>query len=92
MKISDFGPGPKFACNFPDCKVTGPADKMWNVKGTNVILCTQHSHEARKHGKFVYRLSVTLTFLQEKEEKAKHFFASVAELSRKPGGRGSDRR
>lgn len=88
MKVSDFGTGPKFACKFTSCKVTGPPDKMWNVKNTSTILCGEHSHEARTRGLKTFRLSATLDFLREKEEKADHFFASFQEVAHGPRERG----
>lgn len=81
MKISDFGTDP-YKCSCPECKTTGPADKMWNVGGTSVVLCGMHAHEARKRGLRTFRLSQTIDFLEEKKLRENHFFESIGEMAR----------
>lgn len=93
MKILHFGDGP-YTCQFepPTCKISGPADKMWNVGGTTVVLCSQHAHAAREHGKKTYRISETIAFqqkmleekTQEKKMREAHFFASIDEMAHGP--------
>jgi len=88
FRAFNFGPGPKFSCQFTDCKISGPADKMWNIGGTEVVLCSQHAHAARERGEKAYRLSQTISYqekrLAEEKERADHFFANIRELSHEP--------
>ena len=92
MKIEDFGTAP-YACSYPDCKVTGAAEHMWHIRGTNLVLCGRHGNDARARGHRTFRVSQTLEYLGDQALKADHYFAKVKELVREtPERRGKPRR
>ena len=66
------------ACQFPDCSVKGPANRMWNLharKGeARVVVCGCHAVEARKRGLRAYRLADTLAWEEAQVAKARAFF------------------
>src|SRR5687767_679490 len=70
-----------YACEHPGCKTSGPAERMWNLKGKpRTIVCGKHGHEARKRGLRAYRLSDTLAYeLKQARERAESeaFFSKL---------------
>ncbi len=76
-----------YSCAHPTCKVSGPAEKMWNLKGKpRTILCGRHGHEARERGLRTYRLSDSLVYEQRLEAEAKEsetFYQELRERQRK---------
>jgi hypothetical protein len=74
-----------YSCEHPGCKVMGPAERMWNLKGKpRTIVCGKHGHEARKRELKVYRLSETLAYeqkiAQEREARAAQSAAFYTQL------------
>ncbi len=80
-----------YKCSVPDCTVSAAADQMWNLErratdGKLVVVCTKHSHDARRAGLKAFRLSATLE--RDAERRARHgaanqFFAAFKKAEKK---------
>lgn len=81
----------KFDCSVPGCTVQASADQMWNLErratdGKLVVVCTKHSHDARRAGLKAFRLSTT--FARDAERRARRgaanqFFAAFKKADTK---------
>ncbi len=80
-----------FNCSFTGCTAFGAPDQMWNLErrqteGKLVVLCTRHSHDARRAGFKAFRLSAT--FQRDAERRARRgaanqFFAAFKKAEKK---------